>query len=307
MTLELKKKELIIAKYQAHLDMKGYTKRTRESYGYSVKRLFEYLKETGITDLKEVNKHTLYDYQENLYRESGLTLGTQEQRLVGVISFFKYLDKTDQLLYNPASAIELPKTNRTLPREIFSERKIKKLLNAPDVGKDKELRDRAILETFYSTGIRNSELTGLKLYDIDFEGKQIYVSEAKGGKGRNIPIGEIALIYVREYIERVRPKYLKREDTKLLFLGKSGGRLNRFGILKIIRKYAQRAGLKGRAGAHMIRHSFATHLLKRGAPIRYIQEMLGHRSLDTTQRYTKVEITDLKKVHKKTHPRERGI
>jgi integrase/recombinase XerD len=306
MNLKIKKIELILEKYSKYLEGIGFSYRTQKSYCGSVMKLIEYLKKQEVKDLLEVDKYHLQEYQEYLYAETNLTLASQQVRLCAVINFFKYLDRTGQVLYTPAASIELPKRNRSLPRKILNEKQIKKLLNAPDTDTALGLRDRAILEVFYSTGIRNTELRNLELYDIDYDRKQIIVREGKGGKDRVLPIGQIALLYIKEYIEQARPELLKIE-IKTLFISKRGKKLTDDMIPWIVQKYAKKARLDETIGSHTIRHSFATHLLKRGAPIRYIQEMLGHANLDTTQRYTKVEITDLKKIHKKTHPRERGI
>jgi len=306
MSLKIKKIDLILEKYTRYLDSKGFSPRTRKSYRGNIMFLIEYLKTKEIKDLIETDKYHLQGYQEHLYSETDLSLASQQVRLCSVINFFKYLDRMGLLLYNPAASIELPKRGTSLPKKILNEKEIKKLLNTPDTDTSLGLRDRAILEVFYSTGIRNSELRNLELYDIDHDRKQITIREGKGGKDRVLPIGEIALIYIREYMERARPEFI-RHETKTLFISRRGKKLTDDIIPWIVQKYAKRAKLNETIGAHTIRHSFATHLLKRGAPIRYIQEMLGHESLDTTQRYTKVEITDLKKIHKKTHPRERGI
>jgi len=307
MSANFEKIPLTLGKYELYLESRGFSHRTIRQYKGCVALLIEHLKKEGITDLMEVDKYHLRGYQDYLYNDTELTLSSQGARLCGVISFFKYLDKAGLILYNPASSIELPRIKDQLPRKILTEREIKKLLSAPDIDTALGLRDRAILEVFYSTGIRNTELRNLELYDIDFERKEIHIRDGKGGKDRNLPIGEIALIYIKEYTETVRPKYLKDKESNILFLSHNGRKLTDDIVPWIVQKYAKRAGLDEKIGAHTIRHSFATHLLKRGAPIRYIQEMLGHTSLDTTQRYTRVEIQDLKKVHRKTHPRERGI
>lgn len=306
MTLILKKKHLITAKYQRYLRRKGYRESTQANYEGNALLLISYLQGEGVEDLKEVTKEHLRGYQDYLFSETDLKLNAQKARLAAVLNFFKYLDKTGQLLYNPATCIELPRGVVILPRKVLSEKEMKKLLSAPDIDSSLGLRDRAMMEVFYSTGIRNSELRNLELYDVDFEAGQVSVREGKGGKDRVVPIGEVALIYTREYIEKSRP-HIARDDTKTLFLNYKGKKLTTDAVPFIIQRNARAAGLAETIGAHTIRHSFATHLLKRGAPIRYIQEMLGHVSLDTTQKYTRVEIRDLKKVHKKTHPRERGI
>ena len=307
MALPLKRINLISKRYVNYLESKGYSERSVRQYKGYLHLFSEYIKEIGVNDFIEVDKHIINSYQEHLYSGMDLSLRAQESRLCAMINFFKYLDRAGKILYNPASNVELPKAKQTLPRNILTERQMKKLLNTPNIDMPLGLRDKAMLELFYSTGIRNTELRNLELYDIDFENGQISVIAGKGGKDRNIPVGDIALVYVKEYIDNVRPGFAKEKDIKTLFLSRNGHKLTDDMIPWIVQKYTKKAKIKRKVGAHSIRHSFATHLLKHGAPVRYIQEMLGHTSLDTTQRYTRVVINDLKKVHKKTHPREQGI
>ena len=306
MSLSLVNSSLILQRYIRYMGEKGYSNRTISTYSGLTRLFFKYLKDNDISDLKDVDKDILRRYQSHLYSNTDLGLAGQESRLVSIKSFFKYLEKTNQILYDPSYSIELPRIKDTLPRSILSEPEIKKLLNSPGIDTPIGLRDRAILEVFYSTGIRNTELRNLTLYDIDFDTGRIFIRLGKGGKDRVVPIGDIALNYVREYIDRLRPCLVKANDINILFVSLRGKKLTDDIIPWIVQKYARIAGISKTIGAHTIRHSFATHILRHGAPIRYIQEMLGHRSLDTTQRYTRVEITDLKKVHKKTHPREIG-
>jgi len=283
MTLMISQAPLILAKYVKYMDLRGYSQRTQRQYKGYMDLFLDYLRDEGVSDLKDVDKCTIRRYQDYLYSYAGIGLRAQESRLCAIKNFFAYLEKEGEILYNPAMHIELPKLRDHLPRSILNEREVKRLLTAPDIDTDLGLRDRAI-----------------------FDGKQINIRMGKGAKDRNVPIGDIALIYVREYIEHARPKLVKKNEITNVFVSRTGRKLTDDIVPWIVQKHAKRAGIKMRIGSHTIRHSFATHILKHGAPIRYIQEMLGHKTLDTTQRYTRVEITDLKKIHKKTHPRDNG-
>jgi integrase/recombinase XerD len=221
-----------------------------------------------------------------------------------VKNFLKYLVKAEKMLFNPAEELELPRERHRLPC-VLSVREIKKLLNQPDTSDRRGLRDRAILEVLYSTGIRNQELRQLRVNDVELKECALRIVGGKGNKERLVPLGRTARAYVEEYIRTIRPAFMKTEAEQILFLGKKKQGLARGTVSKIVRIYAKQAGLKGRITAHGLRHSCATHMLKNRASLRHIQELLGHKTMETTQRYTQVEIGDLKRAHAKYHPLER--
>ncbi|MBI4846816.1 MAG: tyrosine-type recombinase/integrase [Candidatus Omnitrophica bacterium] len=243
-------------------------------------------------------------------------------------SFFRYLAKSNQILYDPAVELELPKTRKNIPRDIMSKKEILKILNQPDPDNVLGSRDKAILELLYSTGIRNQELRNLCIYDIDIANNYLRVTRGKGKKDRVIPLGEIAATYVEEYLNHSRPKLLSpvrskspkvhaapmtgtsngvnKEETNILFLTKHGRTMKNNGLIETIKKYAAKAKLEKHITPHSFRHTCATHLLKNNASLRHIQELLGHASIESTQIYTRVDISDLKRAHKRYHPRERG-
>jgi integrase/recombinase XerD len=225
---------------------------------------------------------------------------------VPVKSFFRYLLKTNQILYDPTIDIELPPRKKNLPKDIMTKSEVFRVLNQPNPDTALGLRDKAILELLYSTGIRNQELRNLTIYDVDTVNNEVRINQGKGNKDRVIPLGEIASNYIEEYVRYARQKLLKDKENKVLFITKNGFKINHANLIWLVNKYVQRAKIKKHITPHSFRHTCATHLLKNKASLRHIQELLGHASIETTQIYTQVELSDLKKAHKKYHPREKG-
>jgi integrase/recombinase XerD len=203
---------------------------------------------------------------------------------------------------NPAAELELPRQPQRLPRGILSASEMERVLALPDVATLMGLRDRAMLETLYSTGMRRQELIDLTLSDVDPERGTVLVREGKGKKDRLIPIGERALAWIETYLTRVRPRFAVPPDGGALFLTRRGRRLRSNRLTELVHGYLETAGLGARGSCHVFRHTMATLMLEGGADVRYIQEMLGHAQLNTTERYTRVAITQLKAVHARTHP-----
>lgn len=299
------------ARYLEHLKVQNYAPRTLESLEAHVRFFLEYLeKETRIEDLCELGHEDMTAYQTWLYfaetrrgKEKPLCLNTQGARLSAVQGFFRHLFKQGVLFHDPAASLEKPKHHTPLPRGILSDAHVLALLKAPDVQTSLGLRDRAILEMLYATGIRNEELRSLKLQDVDRETGQVRVT-GKGTKDRVVPVGRIALNWLTLYLQQARPGLVNGCDHGLLFVSKNGRKLTTLSLIDVVKKYARKAGLPEAVTPHGLRHTCATHLLRAGADIRHIQVLLGHSSLATTQIYTHVDITDLKKVHRMYHPRE---
>jgi integrase/recombinase XerD len=309
---------LQLAKYSEWMLARGWSERTQESYHSNVRFFIDYLiKETSVENLNEIDGKTLSGFQNFLYHSETkqgkrLALASQHTKLVSVRSFFHFLYETDALLFDPSAALNLPKKRRGLPKGVMSEQQVELLLLQPDINTALGLRDRAILETLYSSGLRNSELRNLAVYDIDLQQLQLTVRKGKNAKDRLVPLGEIAADFIHEYLISARPKLnaspRKRDlqpDNELLFISKNGLQLTKANLVWIFDKYAKQAALNGHFTPHSLRHSCATHMLRAGADIRYIQELLGHASVATTQIYTKVEVTDLRAVHRQCHPREK--
>lgn len=231
-----------------------------------------------------------------------LTTSAQHGRLVAVRSFFKWLSRKRHIPHNPASEMDLPKLEHRLPKQVLSPAQVEKVLALPDLNTLMGVRDRAILETFYSTGIRRAELIALRLDELYVERGFLLVNQGKGKKDRVIPIGARALHWIQRYLNEVRPKLLRRKVRHQLFLSRTGNAYTPSGASILARDYLSKAGIAGRGACHMFRHSMATAMLENGADIRFIQEMLGHADLKTTQIYTHVNPLKLKQVHALTHP-----
>jgi len=248
-------------------------------------------------DIKKVDRLALRRYMAEL-RGRNYAKRTIARHLASLRSFFRFLYREGHVEVNPATAIPTPKLDRILPKFLDVE-KVVKLLQSPDEATTNGLRDRAIMETLYSTGIRVSELVGLDLDDIDFISGVIKVF-GKGSKERLVPVGEPALAAIRRYDAQKDPLV---KEKKAVFLNKSGARLTDRSVRRVMDKYIRKCSIQEKLSPHSLRHSFATHLLDRGADLRSVQELLGHMNLSTTQIYTHVTTERLKEVYDKVHPR----
>lgn len=262
----------------------------------------------GIGRPNEVTKPILERYQRFLFHYhkldgEPLTFRTQYGYLVAIRMYFKWLTKHNHLLYNPASELELPKLGRRLPKFILSAAEAEAVINQPDVALPLGLRDRAILETLYSTGVRRMELARLGIYDLAADRGTVTVRHGKGDKDRTIPIGDRAVAWVQRYLHEVRPGLLVGDRAgDVLFLTEHGEPLGGGRLSQLVRGYIESAGLGKLGSCHLFRHTMATLMLEGGADIRYVQEMLGHENVSTTQVYTQVSIRQLKAIHTATHP-----
>jgi integrase/recombinase XerD len=218
-----------------------------------------------------------------------------------VRSFYKYLQREGIYESSPTLKVDIPKYWNKLP-VVLNIVEVEKLLEAPDVNVPLGIRDKSMLEVIYATGLRVSELVSLKMENINHQVGYL-TTMGKGSKERVVPLGETALHWIKEYITTVRVPLLKGRSSSVLFLNYAGRRMTRQGFWKIIRSYALKAGIDKKISPHVIRHSFATHLLERGADLRSLQIMLGHSDISTTQIYTHVNAERLRSVHKQYHPR----
>jgi integrase/recombinase XerD len=287
--------------------LRNWSEQTVKAYRSSLQQFFAYLESQGVASLAVVTRDLVEGFRIHLfyrrYRGKPLSVTTQSARLTAVKSFIKYLMRENLLLVDVASTVDLPRRPQKLPK-VLGEDEVVKLLESPDVATLNGIRDRAILETLYATAIRNGELCALGLPDIDWEHTALWVRLGKGQKSRLVPLGEEALAWLEEYLRRVRPQFATRDDQATLFLTRRGHPMQRSTMIKIMSSYAKKANLPG-VTAHTLRHSCATHMLRRGAGLRHLQVMLGHESPVTTQHYTQVDLTDLHKVLRRCHPRER--
>jgi integrase/recombinase XerD len=304
--------KILIANFLENRRMQGYSEETVATDHRGLKYFIDFLPTRDEEDLTQMTADTLNQYQMRLYQNPGrggkpLKLTTQAHLLVNLRAFFRWLVRQGLLLADPAAGLELPRSKRNLPRTVMTGQEIEKLLKRPNLDHPLGLRNRAILELLYSTGIRNKELRSLDIYDVNLSDGELLIRDGKGGKDRVVPLGEIAGKYLDIYLKEARPQLLKtREDNGRLFINYVRNQLSKDGLNKVVLQYEHSAKLKKHITAHSFRHTCATHLLKGRADIRYIQELLGHKSLETTQIYTHVEIGDLKRELKRCHPREQN-
>ncbi len=300
--------EVLIARHLEWRDVHQYSQRARTTCESTLRAFGRWCVERGMAQPAEVSRAVVERYQRWLYhhrRPDGrpLAVSTQCGRLAYVKTFFKWLAKERYVLYDPAATIEMPKQPARLPVEGFTIAEVEQVLATPDVSKPLGLRNRAILEVLYSTGIRRTELVNLDLYDVDFERGRLAIRGGKGGKDRVVPIGGRALLWIQRYLEDVRPRYVLHADEWALFIALDGTRFSTGGLGNEVTKILKKSGVRRRTGScHLFRHTMATLMLEGGADVRYLQEMLGHAKLDTTQIYTRVSIEKLKQIHEATHP-----
>jgi len=294
--------------FEDHLAIR-YAPRTATDYMSTLRNLLDWLEGRGIA-LGEVRTADLQAYQAQLYalRKADGTpysLGNQINRLAVVKGFFRFLCRRGYMLTDPSAPLEYPRREQRLPRGILTRDECRRLVEAPDTSTPLGLRDRAILETFYATGIRAGELAKLKCADVDTEDRIARIVLGKGAKDRNIPLTRAASEAIESYLLDGRPRMRGAQRTGLLFLALRGGKLHDSTLNEVVQSAASKAGIDKHVTCHALRHSIATHLLKGGADIRHIQVLLGHSSLRSTERYTHVEISDLAKVVRRAHPRGR--
>lgn len=298
--------EMWMERFAEWMRLRNWSDQTVTSYLSSLRQFFAYLESQGVASLAVVTRELMEGFRTHLYyrkhRGKPISVNTQAARLTAAKTFLRYLVRENILLVDVSSTVDLPKLPATLPK-VLAEDEVLKLLEIPDVTRSMGVRDRAVLETLYATAVRNNELGTLCLPDLDWEHQALWVREGKGQKSRLVPLGEEALAWIEEYLRRVRPQLATRDDQVHLFLSHHGRPLGRGAVRDIVHRCAQKAGLAG-VKPHTLRHSCATHMLRRGADLRHLQEMLGHSSPVTTQNYTQVELSDLHKVLRRCHPRE---
>ncbi len=234
-------------------------------------------------------------------RRRGLAPTSVARKLVAVKMFFRYLAQERLIEEDVSSLVESPRAAKTLP-EVLNTEEVEALLAAPDVSTPLGMRDRAILEMFYATGARATEVAEMKVGDVNFEYGFVLV-RGKGGKERIVPVGRAALDALRDYLSGVRGALLRGKESDRLFVSRTGRHIERQSLFNMVRKRALAAGISIDISPHMLRHSFATHMLAGGADLRAVQEMLGHSDISTTQIYTHLEKDRLKAVHSRYHPR----
>lgn len=293
----------------AHLEwmgVTGYSPDTIRARRIALRRFILWCDERGITDPREITRPILERYQKSLfyYRKPdgrAMTLGSQLGCLAPLKTWFKWLAREHHILYNPASELTLPRPPKQLPRSILTVAEVEAVLAQADPGSAPGLRDRAMLETLYSTGLRRMELPGLAVYDVELARGIVFVRQGKGRRDRVIPIGQRACAWLERYLRQARPQLLAG-DTEALFVTDYGEPVTPEFLAHKVKRHLAFAGIDKPGAAHLFRHACATHMLDNGADIRFIQALLGHANLQTTEIYTHVSIDKLKQIHTATHP-----
>ena len=297
--------------YLDALRARNYSEETADGRGVDLKMFFTWAADRDVTRAGQVTRPILEAYQRWLWRHekpNGQRLGwsTQRAKLGTLKDFFRWLTRQDVILHNPASELELPRPEKRLPQQALSLAEIDRLLGVPNVADPLGVRDRAILEMFYSTGLRRAELCHLELSDVSAERRILTVRRGKGKKDRVVPVGERALQWIERYLREVRPRLMLDTRTQALFLSGYGEGFNPDVVSRMVTAWIAQAGLGKKGSCHLLRHTCATHMLEGGADIRYIQQLLGHESLETTAIYTEVSIKQLQEVHARCHPAARA-
>ncbi len=279
---------------------RGLAKNTILSYQEDLNSYMGFLAKHSIGALSKTDRNDIVSFM--LYqKDKGLAANSVARRLAAIKMFYRFLVRERILKNDPTSLIDSPKLWKKIP-ETLSLNEVEAILSQPDLRDRQGIRDKAILETLYATGMRVSEAVNLKKDNVNLDIGFLRCI-GKGNKERVIPLGKKAIVSIKRYLEVSRPYLAKKKECGYLFLNRSGNRISRQSLWKIIKKYALAARIKKPISPHILRHSFATHLLERGADLRSVQEMLGHSNISTTQIYTHVNKDRLKSIHRMFHPR----
>ncbi len=279
---------------------RGLSINTRKAYADDLSQFLGFLDRKGVTSLNQVSRKQILDHLMAM-KAKGMSTNSISRHLVSIKVFFRYLQQEGLLDKNVTDTMDSPKLWKILP-DTLSEKEVDLLLRAPDMRKPLGVRDRAILEMFYASGMRVSELANLRISDLHIDEGYIRVI-GKGKKERVIPVAQDSSNILECYLEEVRPMLCENQRVQNVFVTKRETGLCRQRLWQIIKKYTKAAGIMKNVTPHTLRHSFASHLLQNGAPLRVIQEMLGHADIATTQIYTHVDPNRLKSVHQQFHPR----
>ncbi len=303
-----RKMEKLLRLFEDHLFV-SYAEKTAKDALRGARLFLGWLEERGVA-LAEARTADIEAYQAHVcaLRQKDSTpysIPEQTHRIATVKALFRFLCRRGYLLSDPSGPVGYPRPEKRLPRGVLGRDEARKLMEAPDTAGPLGLRNRAILEVFYATGIRAGELARLKCTDVDIEDRILRVILGKGSKDRNVPLTRAAAEATESYLVEGRPRMRGAMRSRWLFLAQRGGRMYPSLLNEVVQTAAKKAGIDKHVTCHTLRHSVATHLLKGGADIRHIQALLGHACLSSTERYTHVEISDLSKVVRRAHPRGR--
>lgn len=279
---------------------RGLSNNTISSYRRDLNLYVDFLTNNRIDALSKTSKNDIVNFM-LFQKNQGLSVNSISRRLTAVRIFYRFLVRERILRKDPSSLVDSPKTWKKIP-DALSLNEIELLLHQPNIRQMQGARDKAILEVFYATGMRVSEVVNLKIDSSNFDIGFVRCI-GKGNKERIIPLGKKAIESIKRYLLVSRPYFLKKKESDFLFLNRSGNKISRQSLWKLIKRYAQSAKIKKPLKPHILRHSFATHLLEHGADLRSVQEMLGHSNISTTQIYTHINKDRLKTIHKTFHPR----
>lgn len=300
----------LLYEYIEHNKRRGFREKTLIDHNKRLNIFFEFLEENypDVLEITDITNDIVLAYEKYLTvkKDSRGKVMSRERRYryLSVLKvFFTGLQKEEKIFKNPTANVALPKLKKQVIKDVLTVDEMDSLFKACTGGSMKDLRDRAILELLYSTGIRSDELCNIEIQDIDLFEKILFVRKGKLDKERIIPFGRTCSLWVHKYIEKARP-FISNGSNEYLFTSMVGTKLRPPVLCKIIRQRGKKAGIEKNITTHTFRHSCATHMLKGRADIRYVQQQLGHRSIQTTEKYLKIEITDLKEAHERCHPRE---
>ena len=296
-----------IRQHLAQLTVRGYSEHTIRSRGIHLRMFAVWAFERDISRIEDVTPEILERYQRTLYHakkadQQPLTFHSQYDRLADVRRFLKWLLRQHVIQVNPSDFLDLPRVERRLPKAILTVEEAERVMAQPNVTLPRGVRHRAILELLYATGIRRSELVRLKLEDLDLEAGTLVIRQGKGKKDRMLPLGERAAAWLAKYIEEVRPRQVREPDPGFVFISQLHGPYDPAALAGLVHGYVEQANIGKSGSCHLFRHTMATLMLEGGADLRFVQEMLGHADISTTQIYTRVAIRKLKEVHARTHP-----
>ena len=280
--------------------IKGLSKNTSHSYKSDIEKLFSFIDSKNIDTIAKIKPDHISEFLAEL-NISGLNISSINRCIVSIKQFFKYLMLENIIRTDPTADLVSPRMKKSIP-DVLSLEDIEKILNVPDLTKYEGIRDSTMLEVLYASGLRVTELAELKQVNINYDHGYLIVM-GKGSKERIVPIGSTSIKKINDYLQLSRPYIIKNSISDYLFITRRGNKFTRQGIWKLIKTYASAAGIEKNISPHTIRHSFATHLLERGADLRTIQLLLGHSDISTTQIYTHVETKRLREIHNKYHPR----
>jgi integrase/recombinase XerD len=300
------------ARFRVHLEVRNCAWGTVRTSVSALRTLFRFFAETKVPDVAAVTTATLHDFQRWHHYEPTIHGAarkvTHQNRVLSVVrGFFRFLYATGLIAHDPAATLEYAREPRSLPRNILTPQEARKIILAADTGTVLGYRDRTLLEVLYATGIRKNELMNLCLDNVQLDEELLRINSGKGDRDRVVPLTAVACSCLETYLKAIRPQLLGKKKSERVFVSLRGQPMARNTVGSVVEKYATKARIKKRVTCHLWRHSCATHLLQNKANLRHVQEILGHRSLATTERYLHLTITELKEAHRRYHPREKDV